>query len=108
MWSIQRDEKYYDEPLKFNPDRFSVENGGVKAYRDQFVFFPFGDGPRVCVGQRFAVMQAKTAIVALIRKFELTVNEKTPEKPVFHPEALIFYPMESYWVNFREIQDNEE
>lgn len=108
LYSIQHDEEFYDEPKKFKPERFSAENGGVKAYKDRFVFFPFGDGPRICVGQRFAIMQAKIAITSLIRKFKMTVNEKTPEKPVVHPRALVYYPMGSYWLNLNEIADNEE
>lgn len=50
LWSIQRDPEYYPNPLKFNPERFSPENGGVKKYKDMGVFLTFGDGPRICLG----------------------------------------------------------
>lgn len=46
------DERFYDEPGKFKPERFSEENGGVKKYKDMGVYFPFGDGPRICLGKQ--------------------------------------------------------
>lgn len=46
-YSLHRDSQYFPEPDKFNPERFNSENGGVKAFRDRGVFFPFGDGPRI-------------------------------------------------------------
>lgn len=49
--SLHNDEQYYKNPEKFDPDRFSPENGGVKSYRDRGVYMPFGDGPRICLGE---------------------------------------------------------
>lgn len=46
--SIFKDPEFFENPLKFDPDRFSAENGGVKRYIDSGVFFPFGLGPRNC------------------------------------------------------------
>ena len=43
--SLFMDSEYYEDPLEFNPDRFSAENGGVKSYVDRGIFFPFGNGP---------------------------------------------------------------
>lgn len=50
IYSIHHDEEYYKNPEKFDPDRFSPENGGIKSYRDKGVYLPFGDGPRICLG----------------------------------------------------------
>lgn len=87
--SIHLDPEYYPEPKKFNPDRFAPENGGVKSFIDRGVFLPFGAGPRICVGNRFAYAQSKIAIAALVRNFEITINPKSPEDYVVHPQALI-------------------
>lgn len=45
---IHRDPEYYPDPDKFNPDRFSEEN---KQKLKPYTFLPFGDGPRVCIGE---------------------------------------------------------
>ena len=41
--------EYYHDPKKFIPERFDVEHGGVKAFKDRGVLIPFGDGPRICL-----------------------------------------------------------
>lgn len=55
MYSLQRDVEYYTQPNEFVPERFDEINGGIKAYKDRGVFYPFGDGPRVCIGKSFFV-----------------------------------------------------
>ena len=89
LLSIHLDPEYYEDPLQFNPDRFSIENGGAKKYKDQGVFFPFGDGPRICVGMRFATAQSKIAIATIVKNFEITVNPKTPSEFIMVPQAII-------------------
>lgn len=49
-YSIHNDPRYYADPLIFNPDRFDERNGGVKFYKEQGIFLPFGNGPRTCIG----------------------------------------------------------
>lgn len=53
LWSVQRDPEYYSDPLKFYPERFNAEFGGIKKYKDMGVFLPFGDGPRICLGNLY-------------------------------------------------------
>lgn len=50
MYSLHHDENYYPQPDTFIPERFCVENGGIKKYKDMGVYLPFGDGPRICLG----------------------------------------------------------
>jgi len=47
MFSIHRDPKYYPDPLRFDPERFSSEQ---KSQRPNGAYIPFGDGPRLCIG----------------------------------------------------------
>jgi cytochrome P450 family 6 len=48
VMAIQNDPKYYPEPEKFDPERFSEEQ---KQSRPNYTYFPFGEGPRVCIGK---------------------------------------------------------
>ncbi|CAG2100141.1 unnamed protein product [Medioppia subpectinata] len=77
--SIHHSPEYYPNPDVWDPERFLPEN------RDQLVpytYLPFGTGPRNCVGMRFALMEAKTAVAHLITKyrFKRTANTAVPLK----------------------------
>jgi cytochrome P450 len=54
-WLVHRHSKLWDNPDAFDPDRFAP---GSEATRHRFQYIPFGGGPRVCVGQRFATVEA--------------------------------------------------
>ncbi|KAI7815325.1 cytochrome p450 [Rhyzopertha dominica] len=71
--SMHRNEKYWHDPLSFKPERFSRENTGKD---DLNAFFPFGGGPRVCIGQKFAVMELKTLLANVVRKYKISTNYK--------------------------------
>ncbi|XP_023294723.2 probable cytochrome P450 28d1 isoform X1 [Lucilia cuprina] len=77
LHSMHHDEEFFPQPEEFMPERFAEENGGTKKYKGMGVYLPFGDGPRICLGMKFALTQAKAAIVEVIKHFELTVNERT-------------------------------
>ncbi len=51
---IMKDEKYFSNPEKFDPEHFSPEK---KAERSPYTFLAFGQGPRNCIGMRFALLQ---------------------------------------------------
>ncbi|KAB0794253.1 hypothetical protein PPYR_13873 [Photinus pyralis] len=74
MYALHRDPKYYPEPERFDPERFSDEN---KSKIVPYSYFPFGVGPRSCIGNRFALLETKLLFFILLSKFELTVVEKT-------------------------------
>ncbi|KAL5277984.1 hypothetical protein ACFFRR_002929 [Megaselia abdita] len=88
-YSFHMDSDYYDEPEKFKPDRFNEENGGVKKFKDAGVFFPFGAGPRICIGMKIAIILCKAAIVELVRNFDIEVHEKTRKDNLCDPTSVI-------------------
>lgn len=51
LHSVHHDEEYYPQPEDFVPERFAEASGGTKKYKDLGVYFPFGDGPRICLGR---------------------------------------------------------
>ena len=74
IYALQRNEILWEEPDRFKPDRFAK---GAKY--DRFAWLPFGDGPRVCIGAHFAMVEAQIILASLISRytFEL-VPEKDP------------------------------
>ncbi|XP_050355247.1 cytochrome P450 6k1-like [Nymphalis io] len=71
IYELHHDPKYHPDPEVFNPERFSREN--LKTMLD-ITFQPFGKGNRICVGMRYAQLQAKTGLVYLLRNFTVKTN----------------------------------
>ncbi|RZC42085.1 p450 domain containing protein, partial [Asbolus verrucosus] len=73
---IHYDKEYFPDPEKFDPERFTEEN---KNSRHSYAHIPFGEGPRMCIGMRFGLLQSKVGLTVLLRKYKFTVNNKTKE-----------------------------
>lgn len=67
---VQRDPRWYPEPLRFDPGRFLPE---VEEQRPQFAYFPFGGGPRVCLGQHFAMLEMILVLGTMLQKFQFAL-----------------------------------
>lgn len=65
--STQRSSHFWSNPLAFDPERF-VKNDGQESVHP-FAYFPFGCGPRMCIGNKFAVMVMKVVLVTLVKNF---------------------------------------
>ncbi len=65
---MHRHERYYPDPLRFDPLRWTPE---AKATRPQFSYFPFGGGPRRCIGESFAWMEAVLVVATLARHWRM-------------------------------------
>lgn len=74
VFAFHRDPKYFPNPMKFDPERFSDEN---KHNIDPDTYLPFGIGPRNCIGSRFALMELKTIFYYLLKNFRFEVTAKT-------------------------------
>jgi cytochrome P450 len=71
-----RDPRWYPEPLRFDPDRFTAE---ARALRPRYAYFPFGGGPRVCIGEGFASIEARLLLATLAQRVRLLL---APEREV--------------------------
>lgn len=67
MLALHRDERFYPEPAKFDPDRFNSDSPSGKNFAER-PYFPFGDGPRVCIGLRMGKMQTKAGLILMLRR----------------------------------------
>lgn len=78
---VHRNTNLWDNPDEFNPDRFTPEQ---EKARHKFAYFPFGGGPRVCIGNHFAMMEAQLLLATLLQHFtaELVPNTKITLEPV--------------------------
>ncbi|XP_066515821.1 cholesterol 24-hydroxylase-like [Hoplias malabaricus] len=63
-----RMEKFFKDPLKFDPERFHAD-----ATKPYFSYFPFALGPRSCLGQNFSQMEARVVLAKLLQRFEFTL-----------------------------------
>ena len=72
---IHLDERYYPEPDTFNPENFSKER---KQSRSPYTFQGFGQGPRACIGMRFALLATKVAIMSILRSYSFVYSEMNP------------------------------
>ena len=90
IFALHHDPEYYLDPLKFDPDRFLPEE---KERRHPCAYMPFGSGPRHCIAMRFALFEAKVALVALLRELRLEPGPRTPPPPMpLSGEAFLLTP----------------
>ncbi len=68
QWGVHRSARYWEEPDRFDPDRFTAERS---ADRPRFAYFPFGGGPRHCIGRHLAMLEAKIILAAVLRDHRL-------------------------------------
>ncbi|MFD2082788.1 Cytochrome P450 [Actinopolymorpha cephalotaxi] len=67
-WVTHRNPAYWDDPERFDPERFSPE---AEAARPRYAWFPFGGGPRACIGQRFSMLESVLAVAIVLQAYEL-------------------------------------
>lgn len=73
-FAIHRDERYYPEPERFNPDRFNEQNSAGKNQVNR-PYLPFGDGPRNCIGLRLGKMQAQVGTIIMLKNFKYELDD---------------------------------
>ncbi|XP_059612328.1 cytochrome P450 9e2-like [Phlebotomus argentipes] len=96
--SLHHDPKYFPNPSRFEPERFSDEN---KDKITPFTYLPFGVGPRNCIGSRFALMETKAIIYYILTKFTFEVSEKTQIPLKLAKTGFALKPEKGFWVNLK-------
>ncbi len=82
QWITQRDPRFFPDPERFLPERWRddpIRTGRIP----RFAYFPFGGGPRVCVGAGFAMMEAALLLATIAQRYRLTLHPDAVVKPLF-------------------------
>jgi cytochrome P450 len=79
QYITQRHPKYWEEPQRFDPERFSAERS---ADRPQYAWFPFGGGPRTCLGDKFAMLEMQLVLATIVGRYRLRLVPGHPVEPI--------------------------
>jgi len=82
VWALHHAKEYYPEPDAFKPERFLAEN---RHEITPGTYLPFGDGPRNCIGSRFALLECQLALVEILVAFKFVKTQKTKVPLEFYP-----------------------
>jgi cytochrome P450 len=75
-YTMHRDARWFPDPERFDPERFTPER---QAERPKFAYFPFGGGPRVCIGEQFAWMEGVLLLATIAQRWRLRL---VPDHPI--------------------------
>ncbi|XP_055697226.1 probable cytochrome P450 6a14 [Phlebotomus papatasi] len=98
---IQMDPDIYPNPHVFDPDRFTSENINN---RHPMSYFPFGDGPRNCIGKRFALIQVTVGLAYILNHFKFTMNSKTKLPLEIDPTDIPIHVKGGAWFNVEKVE----
>ncbi|MBI2388035.1 MAG: cytochrome P450 [Deltaproteobacteria bacterium] len=79
QWALHRDGRWFEEPDRFDPDRWA---GDLQRRIPKYAYFPFGGGPRMCIGHAFATMEAVLLLATFAQRFRMDLVAGHPLKPL--------------------------
>jgi cytochrome P450 len=78
QWVMHRDPRFYADPMTFDPSRFTPE---ARSARPRFAYFPFGGGPRQCIGEGFAWLEGVLVLATVLQRYAIRLRPKPPVEP---------------------------
>lgn len=95
QWVMHRDQRYFDDPTEFRPERWDKD---LEKNLPPFVYFPFGGGPRQCIGQSLAITEMILVLAMLARGFDFELQADPPVTPW---PSLTIYPRNGIRIRVR-------
>lgn len=92
QWVTHRDKRWFDRPNEFRPSRWTKE---FEAGLPRFAYFPFGGGPRICIGSAFAMLEAKLVLATIAQRFRF---EPVDRKPLELLASVTVRPKSTVWM----------
>lgn len=96
QFALHRDDRFWDDPMAFEPDRW---NESREDDRPKYAYFPFGGGPRHCIGMRFARLELQLVLAVLCRQFDF---ELVSDSSLEFDQGVTLRPAESIEVRLHE------
>jgi len=98
-WIMHRDPRFFENPERFDPDRWAVE---IAHRLPRFAYFPFGGGPRLCIGASFAMMEANLLLATIAQRFQLSL---VPGHPVVPQPGITLRPRHGIQMSLAKTSD---
>lgn len=102
--AIHHDPEIYSNPNEFDPERFSAEQLND---RSSVAFLSFGDGPRNCIGLRFAMMQIRVGLISLLSGYKFSACKKSIIPIELRQESFVLNPKHGVWMTVEKIKDEQ-
>lgn len=106
--SIHHDPAYFPEPGKFIPERFLHDDGTfAKEMLNSNNYMPFGLGPRICIGIRFALMEVKLVLIHLLASCELLPSDRTQYPVEYSKTSAMLTAENGFWLKLKMHEETE-
>lgn len=101
LFPLHRDEKFYPNPLKFDPSRFYSENKNGKTIIDM-PYLPFSEGPRNCIAMRMGKMSVKVGLISILQQNYVNIDERHIGKELeYSAGSFLLTPANGVYLKFR-------
>lgn len=95
-WLLHHDPRYFEDAEEFRPERWA---GDLARRLPRFAYMPFGGGPRICIGNRFSMMEAVLILAAIAQRFRLRWQ---PDHPIVLEPSITLRPGNGVWVRYEK------
>ncbi|XP_072934648.1 cytochrome P450 6B7-like [Epargyreus clarus] len=97
VYYLHHNPDYFPDPEEFKPERFY---GETRQEIIPYTYIPFGEGPRICIGLRFAKMQMLAGLLTILKKYRVELAEGMPRSLRFEPKSMTAQPKGKIWLKF--------